>query len=189
MIEDKEILLQFEANRREGMKMLFDKYYRPLVLYADHYIVNIQASEDIVQEFLLRLWEDEYLVSVTDVSLKSYLFVSVRNSCYTYGHKKDILRNCVGITEVDVAADAAIGLNQQIVNRVAVVIERLPRQTRLVLECVLINDKKYKEAAEELNVSVNTVKTLLRSGMKVLREEFRDEGELLLLLFSKRGLI
>lgn len=186
MIEDKEIFLQFETDRDEGMRLLFDKYYRALVLYADHNVADLQVSEDIVQEFLMRLWETGYLSNVTDTTLKSYLFVSVRNACYTYVHKKDILRDGIEVMEADVAEDAVINLNQQIVSRVMSVIEHLPQQTRLVLECVLINDRKYKEAAKELNVSVNTVKTLLKRGMNVIREEFREEGDLLLLFWSRR---
>ena len=44
----------------------------------------------------------------------------------------------------------------------------------------LIQGKKYKETAEELNVSVNTVKTLLNYGVKQLRKQFPDT---LLLIF------
>ena len=48
-----------------------------------------------------------------------------------------------------------------------------------VLTEIIINDKHYKQVAEELGISVNTVKTHLRLAMKVLRRE----GTLMLLPF------
>ena len=41
--------------------MLFDRYYRPLVLYAGSLIDDDTMAEDLVQEFFVRLWEDDYL--------------------------------------------------------------------------------------------------------------------------------
>lgn len=62
-------------------------------------------------------------------------------------------------------------------------IHTLPMRTRLVVEAVFIRGKKYKEVAEELNITVNTVKTLLASGLKQLRALFSET--LLLFFFLK----
>lgn len=56
------------------------------------------------------------------------------------------------------------------------------------MECVMLEDKMYKEAASELGVSVNTVKTLLKQGMKVLKVELKDKQEYLLFLYIRARL-
>ena len=66
-------------------------------------------------------------------------------------------------------------------DRVTAVIALMPEQTGRVLNCVLMQDMKYQETADELHVSLNTVKTLLRNGMRLLREELQSEQELILL--------
>ena len=104
---DRDILDVFLKNRKEGVRMLFDRYYRPLVLYAGSLIDDDTMAEDLVQEFFVRLWEDDYLKHIEEKALVSYLFSSVRNSCYTYTHKKDVLRMRVDYTAIDVAADTA----------------------------------------------------------------------------------
>ena len=53
--------------------------------------------------------------------------------------------------------------------------------TKLLNEC-----KKYKEIAEILGVSVNTVKTHISLGLKILRKEF--PASLLFAFFSLRRL-
>ena len=96
------------------------------------------------------------------------------------------MRRRVDYTAIDVAADTATVLNQEIVDRVTTVIARMPEQTRKVVDCVLMRDMKYQDTANELQVSLNTVKTLLRNGMRILREELKgDEALILLLILSK----
>ena len=168
----------FVKNRKEGVRMLFDRYYRPLVLYAGSLIDDDTMAEDLVQEFFVRLWEDDYLKHIEEKALSSY----------TYTHKKDVLRRRVDYTAIDVAADTATVLNQEIVDRVTTVIARMPEQTRKVVDCVLMRDMKYQDAANELQVSLNTVKTLLRNGMRILREELKGDEELILLLILSKSL-
>ena len=69
-------------------------------------------------------------------------------------------------------------------DRVNAVIARMPEQTGRVLNCVLMLDMKYQDTADELQVSLNTVKTLMRNGMRVLREELRGEQELIMLFIA-----
>ena len=52
------------------------------------------------------------------------------------------------------------------------VVEKLPNRTRLVVEDVMVRNMKYQEVAEELGISVNTVKYLLKEGVKRLRDHF-----------------
>ena len=45
-----EILTAFTKNPDEGGKLLFERYYKPLVLFADSFLTDIHFSEDIVQD-------------------------------------------------------------------------------------------------------------------------------------------
>lgn len=176
MISDAEILQRFKANRKDGVQILFKRYYRPLVLYADDFVHSLSIAEDIVQELFIRLWTDDYLENLVPRTLSSYLFTSVRNSCYTHGHRKDVWnRRGTLSAEIDIPAEIALEMEQGIVERVELAIAGLPEQTREVVTRILIDEMKYKEAAAELNISVNTLKTLLRNGLKILRVELKEE--------------
>lgn len=107
-------------------------------------------AEDLVQEFFVRLWEDDYLKHIEEKALSSYLFSSVRNSCYTYTHKKDVLRRRVDYTAIDVAADTATVLNQEIVDRVTTVIARMPSNEESGGLRSDAWDMKYQDAANRV---------------------------------------
>lgn len=76
-------------------------------------------------------------------------------------------------------------VSQELIKAIRQAIEELPRKTRMVVEAIVVEGKKYKETAEELGVSVNTVKTLLNGGLKQLRQQFPDS--LLLFFFVERN--
>lgn len=187
MATDREILQTFKADREKGLRMLFDQYYRQMVVYAHEQTGSLPVAEDIVQEFFIRLWEEDYLEKASEESLKSYLFVSIRNSCYTQLHSKAAQIQKVQLTDVDIPLVAAEEMNSKIVERVNEAIARLPQQTAAVVDCILMQDMKYQETAERLGISINTVKTLLKKGMKQIREDLKDERELLLYIFFKKN--
>lgn len=50
-------------------------------------------------------------------------------------------------------------------------LEKLPKQELSAVQAVILENKKYKDAAEELNISVNTLKTHLSRALKRLRKD------------------
>ena len=50
---------------------------------------------------------------------------------------------------------------------------------------VFMQDMKYQEVADDLHISINTVKTLLRNGIKHLRSHFSQHLELLIFYLQK----
>ncbi|OCW92395.1 hypothetical protein A9168_16250 [Macellibacteroides sp. HH-ZS] len=62
-------------------------------------------------------------------------------------------------------------------------IDKLPERCRLIFIKSRIEGKKYKEIAEELNLSVNTVEGQISIALKKLREELKDYLPLLLFLY------
>ena len=53
-------------------------------------------------------------------------------------------------------------------NQLLTELKNLPEEEYYVLVKIVLEDKKYKEVAEELHISVNTVKTHLSRALKML---------------------
>jgi len=70
-------------------------------------------------------------------------------------------------------------------NRLWGEIENLPLQCKVVFKLVILEDMKYKDVADSLGISVNTVKTQMKIAYKTLREKLKQEQfSLLLFLFG-----
>lgn len=73
-------------------------------------------------------------------------------------------------------------IDPELITAIYQAIGKLPDKTRIIVQKVLLEGKKYKEVAEECEVSVNTVKTLLNSGLRQLRSKFPNSLILLILI-------
>ena len=62
------------------MESLFLHNYRPLCLFALHYLNDTDAAEDVVQECFATLWEKINSGNVV-INRKAYLYMTVRNRC------------------------------------------------------------------------------------------------------------
>jgi RNA polymerase sigma-70 factor (ECF subfamily) len=134
----------------------------------------------------VKLWEAEHPLEGISTSLGGYLYTSVKNSCYTYTHKKDILRNTEEFEGVDIPVELVADLTEERIDQVMGAVEELPERTRKVVEAVMIRNLKYREVAEELSISINTVKFLLKDGMRRLRSRFTSVGGIMLFFLSRK---
>ena len=72
--------------------------------------------------------------------------------------------------------------NDELIQEVEAEIARMPEQTREIIQGVFFHGMKYQEVADQLGVSINTVKTLLKNGMRYLRERFAGRVDLFLVI-------
>lgn len=169
-ISEKDIIEQIMAKDQDGLRRLFDFYYKPLCVFALKYLDSFDESEDVVQEVFVRFW-DRYKGKRFSGSVKSYLFYAVRNNSLKYinQQKKDIFVEIGSLSEVLIDVPQCEEEKEQQKLLLHGEIEKLPDQAKKVFELIVLEDLKYKEAAEELNISVNSVKTHLSRALKQLR--------------------
>ena len=76
--------------KKNSIDLAFQQYYRPLCLYALHYLHDLDGVEDVVQDCFVRLLESGKYDALCQQSseshslanqLKSFLYASVRNAC------------------------------------------------------------------------------------------------------------
>lgn len=167
-IADDNILGRLE-NDEKAFKELVDAYYTPLCVYSVQFTDSLEVSEDIVQDFFVRFWEKK-LYRTVNGKLKQYLFNSIRNASI------DHLRKHQSFVFTEIEEHAYImnvnpddEVPEEQLARLRHYLQQLsPQEYRILME-VVVHNKKYKEVAAELGISVNTVKTHLSHALKYLR--------------------
>jgi RNA polymerase sigma-70 factor (ECF subfamily) len=141
--------------------------YLELVSYANGYLFDKASSEDLVQNVFIFLWEkSDKIENLTNI--KAYLYATVRNKSYNK-------LKAIKITDTSKILEAqttfsmnystswALEEEKEIsYQRALMVIESLPAKMRIIVKLRFIENYHYKEIADELNVSLNTVKTQLK---------------------------
>ena len=185
IVQDKEILDLLDTTPKEGFRLLFDIYYMRLCLYAVQLTDSFELAEDTVQDFFADLWEKKYYKGIRQ-NLRQYLYLSVRNSALSALQKNRMvsmeeIANREFLPPEDLAEEEEMEERRK---RLAREMQKLSRQEQEAIKTVIMESKRYKEAAEELHISINTLKTYLSRGLKHLRREYKLTCLSLLLCLS-----
>jgi RNA polymerase sigma-70 factor (ECF subfamily) len=151
-------------------EVFFKKYYKLALCISVRFTDNLTASEDIVQDIFLRLWKNAEILRPGD-SLKSLLLKAVKNKSLNYIRDKKKNQEINSIRRFPAEEKDDFEPDERI-SRLLVHIENLPPKCREVLDLVIFKGKKYQEAANQLGISVNTVKTQMGIAYKQLRKIF-----------------
>ncbi|MCA6079216.1 RNA polymerase sigma-70 factor [Fulvivirga sedimenti] len=160
---------------RAAFEGLFHEYYTGLCHYAFKYIRDAEDAEEIVQDTFVRFWERRAQISV-DHSLKSYLFTSVRNASLNFLKHASVIRDHVGHvlrseSEED-HSDTLVTVELQ--ERIAMAVEAMPAERRRIFRMSRDEGLRYKEIADQLNISVKTVENQMGKALRFLREELAE---------------
>lgn len=179
---------------KENFDSIYINNFSRLFLFAKEYVLFDEEAENIVQDIFLMLWEKRDALRV-DVSLTAYLFTLVKNKCIDFLrhrmveqiYSENIQQEYNEELNVKLFAlesfDHNFSSEEQIEILLRNAIDKLPERCRLIFIKSRIEGKKYKEIAEELNLSVNTVEGQISIALKKLREELKDYLPLLLFLY------
>ena len=150
---------------------LFTLHYRPLCLYAMHFVKDIDLSEDIVQDCFSLVWERLSSGNVQIENMKSYLYSMVRNISLDYLQNEKKIETTVSVAELDEElVQEEVEERSEMEARMWTAIDSLPERCR---EIFLLNKRdglKYKEIAEQLGLSVNTVDNQVSKALRLIRE-------------------
>ena len=167
------------------LQHIFDKYAKNLCLYALSYLETEADAEDIVQDVFIRCWEKRDILLSDEKVIKTYLFNSVRNACLDKIEKKDVMRYHIDIIKQEIIDEETITFDEKLLLEIREELAQMPDQTQKVITRIFMQDMKYQEVADDLHISINTVKTLLRNGIKHLRSHFSQHLELLIFYLQK----
>lgn len=141
--------------------------YQDMVVYANGYLFDKDSSEDVVQEVFAYLWEKSGKIHI-ETNLNSYLYAMVRNRCL------NILKG-IKITHISKIAQAENNVDvgyspdwfpedekQRLYEQVIRVMDNFPLKMRHIAKLRYVDNYRFNEIADELDISVNTVKTQLK---------------------------
>lgn len=153
-----------------AFKLLFDKHYKPMVLKAWTMLEDKMEAEDIVQKLFVDLWENKFWKNVHKSS-EAYVYVALRNRCLKVIRKRKFspvedVHSSMRQNYYTIDSDDN---NEDLYHHIKHVMDDLPKQRLQTLNLVYLENKKYQEAADEMGISINSVKTHLRLALKYLR--------------------
>jgi RNA polymerase sigma-70 factor (family 1) len=169
---DKELLAQVAEGSEDAFRLLFERYRGKLY----HYILTItessEAAEDTVHDVFLKLWMGREKLQGIE-NLHSYLYRMSHNHAVTGLRRmaKETLILAELKKEVEPIADVDPVSQKEIRKSIQRAVDQLSPQQRKVFLHSREDGMRHEQIAEELGISVNTVRTHLAKALEFLRAE------------------
>ena len=172
-LSSQKLIINIKNGDSNAYKELFDSFYESLYAFSFNYVKDTYVAEEITENVMLTIWEKRDNLD-PEKSIKSYLYTSVRNASFDYLKKK----NKMIPLDIDLH-DTSFSYEQQIIKEethklLIQALNSLPNKCKQVFEMCCIEGLKYKEVAEALQISVNTVKSQRSRAIELLKEDLKN---------------
>lgn len=171
-IPDNVLLDLITSGHRHAYTILYDRYYHSLRRKACSILKDEMEAEDLVQSFFIDVWQKKLYQQIHS-SVEAYMHTAIYHKCLNLVEKKkrmqikflEYMRSLQNKIECNTVED------HEFIDKLRLVISELPIRRLQVFTLVYLEEKKYKDVAVEMGISVNTVKTHLKKAMKLLQQQ------------------
>ena len=176
--DNHDVLLEaLRKGEEKAFEYLFDRYYEGLLNYAGRIVRETELAHDLVQETFCKLYEDHASLNI-HLSIKSYLYKSVYNSCLNEIKHQKVVSNYADrelldfyFSEIVQTPEAELALlGEDINNALREAIDKLPERCREIFIRIREEKQSYAQVAEELDISIKTVDAQLQKAVTRLKE-------------------
>lgn len=156
---------------------LYDRYGRLVYSLIVRIVRDTGVAEDLVQETFLRVWTRSGGFDDERGALGAWLVAVARNRALDHVRSLGarMARSTLDIQETEDPSafrELETGiLNADLVRRVRSALEKLNSNQRVVIELAYFEGLSQTEMAERLGQPLGTIKTWVRTALKLLREE------------------
>jgi RNA polymerase sigma-70 factor, ECF subfamily len=179
-LTDEQLVESYLRGYKEAMNLLIKRYLTPIFNYALSFVKDEAAAEDIAQETFVKVWKK---IKKFDkkYKFKNWLYTIAKNTSLDYLKKNKPVNfselNLVDdnllfenlLKETSLSPEARLELEQEteVLNSA---IQKLPEKYRQTVKLHYLSGFKFREIAEILKESIETIKSRNRRALIYLNK-------------------
>lgn len=158
----RDLLDRIASGDESAFRQVYGSFYKRLVQFAFAIVKTRESAEEIVEDVFVRIWQ--HRTSMPSIhNLRVYLYTATKNTALNYLSKKaresitepfdhiQIELGDAGITPEEIL------ITTEMYRKLQETVEALPPRCKMIFKLVREDGLRYKEIAEILNISVNTI--------------------------------
>jgi RNA polymerase sigma-70 factor (ECF subfamily) len=177
-LQDKRWVCRLKAGDDLAFEKLYCKYSRKLFNFGYKMLQSKQEAEGLVQDTFLKLWEMRYKLD-ENYSVSGYIFKIARNKIYNIFRirinerfYREYIQECAERLEDNLERNLDFSeLNALYLE----LISKLPERRKEIFLLSRNEGYTYREIAQKLQISENTVDTQIRKSLDFFRESLREK--------------
>ncbi len=179
-VSDASLVLSIARYHQEALGEVYRRHAGAVFGLARRLLDDHARAEEVVQEVLLRLWNEPERYDPARGGLRSFLLAQAHSRAVDI-LRADSSRRRREERDARAVAEAGYDLDREVwdvalAEHVRTAMQRLQPAERVVVELAYFGGRTYREVAAELGEPEGTVKSRIRSGLKRLRVELMAAG-------------
>lgn len=174
-------------NSLSEFENLFRIHYAELCGFANKFLGDVDAAEEVVQSVFVKFWENKDETTIQS-SAKSYLFKAVKNNCLNqikhFKIKEDYKQHNQREIDLENLQQHSDLETNEVESKIHAAIDALPEGRKKIFILSRFEGLKYHEIAEKLNISIKTVENQMGSALKQLKVDLAEFLSLLFILIN-----
>lgn len=166
-----------------AFRQLFDYYAEKLTHFAFSIIRNQEAAVEIMDEVFVKVWKNRSGLPQVK-NLTTYLYTAIKNTSLNYLSKKANEQITEPFDFVNINLHTGESPEQSLINaeifkKINAAVDALPPKCKIIFKLVREDGLKYREVAEILNISINTVDAQMVIAVKKISEKVNHSFHIL----------
>ena len=176
--QESDLILLLKAGDKAAFAEIYDRYWKILIDAAYQRLKSVEAAEEVVQDLFVSFFlrrEQIILNSTLEAYLKTALKYRVynvyRSQQVHLSHMDTIIEN---LNINPIMPDTELEIKEMQV-RILHIAEKMPEKCRKVFLLSRYEHLSQLEIANQMNISVSTVKKHLTKALNIIRTEFQGD--------------
>jgi RNA polymerase sigma-70 factor (family 1) len=166
-----ELLLRIASGDQAAFQQIYAGFYKRLYQFALALVKSREPAEEIVEDVFVRIWQKRQDISSIR-NLRVYLYTATKNASLNYLSRKARASVTEPFDHIHVELSETALTPEQILitteihQKILRTVEALPPRCKMIFKLVREDGLQYKEIAEILNISVNTIDAQMAIAVK-----------------------
>lgn len=178
------LLERLSQTDKMAFEYVFHKFYPKMCLYASNILNNEEQSQDIAKEAFIKIWKSNKKFNSLE-HLKNSLYQSTRQVALNYltALERSTKREEQYSSNLQQFEDSHLHhiIYTEVMSELYAAIHQLPEQAKKIIILTYLEGKSNQEAADELQISLQTAKNYKIRAIKQLRGLLKPQSILLIL--------
>jgi RNA polymerase sigma-70 factor (family 1) len=167
----RELQTRIASGDETAFTQLYLHFGKKLNVFAVSLVRSRELAEELVEDVFVKLWANRARITEID-NITVYLYVAVKNQSLNRLSQKARELIAAPYDHLDTTLDGFatdpydLMITSEMMARMQQVIETLPPRCKMIFKLIREDGLRYKEVAEILNISVNTIDAQMAIAVK-----------------------
>jgi RNA polymerase sigma-70 factor (ECF subfamily) len=185
-IDERELLSRVAAADEDAFRQLFHSHYNKLASFVQKLTKSQNVTEELVQDVFIKVWLHRAELRSIE-RFDAWMYTTARNHVFNHLKKtaREYKKQQAWLQDVATDNPATAGQSDAVdmYSLIEKSIEKLPPQQQKIFKLKRQNGLRNEEIAQQLNISMETVKKHFTLALRFLKDHARHGIEILIVLF------